>query len=150
MSNSSQQPPFTNNFDDFLKDFTINVSDLPQINVDSNYNYTGTMNDSYTTSWSGDTINTNTITLTSSAAQPTYTLSPLTTDQITILGGIDITSLNQNYSSWGATLEEWRDRFPDWYRVQDMCTKYPALDIALRNLRTIYDLVKSDYDAPKE
>jgi len=30
-----------------------------------------------------------------------------------------------------------------------MCKKYPGLEIALRNFRTVYTLVKDDYDNPK-
>ena len=59
-------------------------------------------------------------------------------DTITITGG-DF--------NWGAPAE-WVDSFPEWRRVEDMCTKYPALEIALRNFKTIYELVKDDYDNP--
>jgi hypothetical protein len=44
--------------------------------------------------------------------------------------------------------EEWVGTFPDWSRVEDMCKKYPALEIALRNFKTVYQLVKDDYDNP--
>jgi len=46
--------------------------------------------------------------------------------------------------------EEWIDSFPDWNRIQDMRKKYPSLEIAMRNLQTIYTLVKDDYDNPKD
>lgn len=42
--------------------------------------------------------------------------------------------------------EEWKDCFPDWDKVQDMCKQYPSLEIAMRNLKTIYNLIKDDYD----
>ncbi len=146
MSDSSQPKNSTINLDDLLKDLTININDQPSITLDTSFTYNNNMADYHYTSDSGDTI-----TLTGAAAQGSYNISPLTTDQITILNGIDISSLNQyTTSSWSLTMEEFKDRFPDWYRIKDMCTKYPALDIALRNLRTVYDLVKSDYDSPKE
>jgi hypothetical protein len=44
--------------------------------------------------------------------------------------------------------KEWVDCFPDWHRVEDMCKKYPGLEIAFRNFQTVYQLVKDDYDNP--
>jgi len=43
---------------------------------------------------------------------------------------------------------EWVDCFPEWHRVEDMCKKYPGLEIAFRNFQTVYQLVKDDYDNP--
>jgi len=69
------------------------------------------------------------------------TYTTLTSDTIT---------LNTDYQfSWGDA-QEFVDAFPDWQRVQDMCKKYPGLEIALRNFRTVYTLVKDDYDNPKD
>jgi len=80
-----------------------------------------------------------TITLTGGAAGSTYNI--LTSDTIT---------LNSEYNfNWGDA-QEWIDSFPDWQRVQDMCKKYPGLEIALRNFQTVYTLVKDDYDNPKD
>jgi hypothetical protein len=62
----------------------------------------------------------------------------------------DTITLNSEYQfNWGEA-EEWIDAFPDWRRVQDMCKKYPGLEIALRNFQTVYTLVKDDYDNPKD
>jgi hypothetical protein len=62
----------------------------------------------------------------------------------------DTITLNTDYQfNWGEA-EEFVDSFPDWQRVQDMCKKYPGLEIALRNFRTVYTLVKDDYDNPKD
>ena len=75
----------------------------------------------------------------------TYTIgtgiSTSTIDTIT-LNGIDAKQFNFNFP------EEWINAFPDWHRVNDMCEKYPGLEIALRNFETIYNLVKDDYDNP--
>ena len=62
----------------------------------------------------------------------------------------DTISINSDYNfNWGDA-EEFVDSFPDWQRIQDMCKKYPGLEIALRNFRTVYTLVKDDYDNPKD
>ena len=80
-------------------------------------------------------MNSASYTLTSSQASPVYTINTLN-DSITI-GATDW--------NWG---EEWVDKLPDWERLKDMRSHYPSLDIALRNLETIYKLVKDDYDNP--
>lgn len=73
---------------------------------------------------------------------------------ITLTGGssnsytINDTIVFDNFN-WGDA-QEFVDAFPDWQRVQDMCKKYPGLEIALRNFQTIYTLVKDDYDNPKD
>jgi len=87
----------------------------------------------------------------------TITLSPsissLTTGagSYTISSGINsisTISIDQSqFSSWNLP-EEWVGTFPEWNRVEDMCKKYPALEIALRNFKTVYQLVKDDYDNP--
>lgn len=82
------------------------------------------------------TMNAGTITLTgNTVAGPAYTIN--TSDTISV-GDFNI--------NWGG--EEWVDSFPDWSRISDMRSKYPSLDIAMRNLETIYKLVKDDYDNP--
>ena len=80
--------------------------------------------------------NMNTISITGGTGSA-YTI--LTSDTIT---------LNHQFN-W-TNSEEFVDSFPDWQRVQDMCEQYPGLEIALRNFRTVYTLVKDDYDNPKD
>jgi hypothetical protein len=41
--------------------------------------------------------------------------------------------------------EEWRTHFPDFNTVEHMAKEYPALEKALENFRTIYEMVKDDY-----
>ena len=65
----------------------------------------------------------------------------ITYDTITING------ITNNTFHWN-TPKEWVEAFPEWARVNDMCKQYPALEIALRNFQTIYQLVKDDYDNP--
>ena len=89
----------------------------------------------------------NSITYVSSPSSYTYTtggtitLPSITTAQISSLT-IDTSTFKIN------TPEEWVDQFPNWNRVEDMCKKYPALEIAFRNFKTVYQLVKDDYDNP--
>jgi hypothetical protein len=83
-----------------------------------------------------------TITLTGAvASQPVYTIGSTTSSY-----SINTDTITFN---WGDA-QEWVDSFPDWNRVQDMCKKYPGLEIALRNFKTVYTLVKDDYDNPKD
>lgn len=65
------------------------------------------------------------------------------------IGNNDIITLDELNTVWGST-NEFVDSFPDWDRVQNMCQKYPGLEIALRNFQTIYTLVKDDFDNAKD
>jgi len=130
MSNSSQQQ---NSYEKLINDAFITIgatgSDTFTIDLPS---------DTYISSNYIDT-NMNTISITNGGSSVTYTT--LASDTIT---------LNSDYQiSWGDSVE-FVDSFPDWQRVQDMCKQYPGLEIALRNLQTIYTLVKDDYDNPKD
>jgi hypothetical protein len=56
---------------------------------------------------------------------------------------IDINSFDTQYEiDFG---EEWRTHFPDFREVEKMCKEYPALEKALENFKTIYEMVKDDY-----
>jgi len=124
MSNSSQ--PATS-LDDLLKDLTIDLSDATTTTLTSS-----SIND-YSYSYDSNTMS-------------TITLSPSITS-VSAVGGtysIDSVSITSSFS----LPKEWIDCFPDWHRVEDMCKKYPGLEIALRNFQTVYELVKDDYDNP--
>ena len=123
MKNSSQQQ---NSLDDLLTD-TITI--------------TGTNDYSYiydTTSMSSITIGPITSV---GAAGSTYTIGSSASPSVSTV------SIDSSQFSWNLP-EEWVGTFPDWNRVDDMCKKYPALEIALRNFKTVYQLVKDDYDNP--
>ncbi len=124
MSNSSQ--PATS-LDDLLKDLTIDLSDATTTTLTSS-----SIND-YSYSYDSNTMS-------------TITLSPSITS-VSAVGGtysIDSVSITSSFS----LPKEWIDCFPDWHRVEDMCKKYPGLEIAFRNFQTVYELVKDDYDNP--
>jgi hypothetical protein len=107
-----------------------------------------------------DNTGTSTITYTEpSSYSYTYDSSSMSTITIGSVGGsytigsisavpaINTVSIDTSQFSWNLP-EEWVGTFPDWDRVEDMCKKYPALEIALRNFKTVYQLVKDDYDNP--
>ena len=126
MSNSSQQK---NSLDDLLTD-TITLDSTGT----STFTYTGPSDYSYTY----DSASMSTITLSPSIS--TYTIGAASPTISTV-------SIDTSESSWNMPVE-WVGTFPNWDRVEDMCKKYPALEIALRNFKTVYQLIKDDYDNP--
>ena len=130
MSNSSQQQNLSNNsLDDLFTTIGATGSDTFTITLPS---------DVYSSTYIDSSMNGNVYTIATSGGG-TYTT--IASDSIT---------LNTDYQfSWGDA-QEFVDAFPDWQRIQDMCEKYPGLEIALRNFRTVYTLVKDDYDNPKD
>jgi hypothetical protein len=129
MSNSSQQP---SSLDDLL------IETNETFTVDTNTgSYTITLPNDVFLSTGQVNTNMSTISIGGSAIGGGGYLN---SDTVTISGG--------NEFIWNMP-EEWVDAFPDWSRVQDMCKQYPGLEIALRNFRTVYTLVKDDYDNPK-
>lgn len=87
-----------------------------------------------------DSSNMNSYTISTGAVGSIYTIN--SSDTITF-------NSDEYQFNWGEATE-FVDAFPDWRRVQDMCKKYPGLEIALRNFQTVYTLVKDDYDTPKD
>ena len=110
----------------------MSTSSLPE-------DYSITLNDTIsidTSSWSSyNLIGANTVTITSGAAGSSYHIG--SSDTITL----DTSNI------WNSP-REWDNSFPEWDRIQEMCKHYPSLEIALRNFKVIYELVKDDYDNP--
>ena len=122
-------------------------------------NYSTISNDTITID-SYDTIDISSITGNSITyvTAPSYTYSPSMNSGLTVGGTITypsistvqigaITSVDTSAFTFNIP-EEWVGTFPAWDRVDNMCKKYPALEIALRNFKTVYQLVKDDYDNP--
>ena len=122
-------------------------------------NYSTISNDTITID-SYDTIDISSITGNSITyvTAPSYTYSPSMNSGLTVGGTITypsistvqigaITSIDTSAFTFNIP-EEWVGTFPAWDRVDNMCKKYPALEIALRNFKTVYQLVKDDYDNP--
>lgn len=132
MSNSSQQTTLS---DDLLNDTLTTIGGL---GTDT---FTITLPSDLYTSSSYINAGMGNITIASGGVGATgSTFSTFNGSTITLTGG------TETYS-WMNPVE-WADSFPDWNRVQEMCKQYPGLEIALRNFRTIYELVKDDYDNP--
>ena len=67
----------------------------------------------------------------------------------TAMGGTyTIGNLNASTFSWKN--EEFVDCMPDINRIENMCKEYPGLAIAFDKFKTTYNIVKDDYDNPKD
>ena len=129
MSTSSAQTISSITLDDILTDPITFSSGNDTITIDPNYSY------QYNTS--------NTISSISGAAS-TYTISGPGTFQSNTISSINI-------SDFKVTLpEEWVNCFPDFDRIEKMCKEYPGLKIAYEQFKTVYALVRDDYDTPKD
>ena len=125
MSNSSQQQT---SLDDLLKDITIDLSEPTTTVIGSMSDY----------SYSSDSTTMSTITI-----SPQYNFNTSFANSSVNTISIDSSSLFTYNMP-----KEWIDCFPEWRKVEDMCKKYPGLEIAFRNFQTVYQLVKDDYDNP--
>ena len=133
MSDKSKREVIDNILQDSITSFGYSDSDTYTITIDPN---------SYTSS---NLTYSDNITITS---QPYNSMHSNSTVSMPTTYTIGTDSAGFNDIHWGQQ-EEWVNSFPDWLRVEDMCKKYPGLEIALRNFRTVYTLVKDDYDNPK-
>ena len=67
----------------------------------------------------------------------------------TAMGGT-YTIGNVNASTFSWKNEEFVDCMPDINRIEKMCKEYPGLAIAFDKFKTTYNIVKDDYDNPKD
>ena len=67
----------------------------------------------------------------------------------TAMGGT-YTIGNVNASTFSWKNQEFIDAFPDYNRIEKMCKEYPGLAIAFKKFKTVYNLVKDDYDTPED
>ena len=67
----------------------------------------------------------------------------------TAMGGT-YTIDNVNASTFSWKNEEFVDCMPDINRIENMCKEYPGLAIAFEKFKTTYNIVKDDYDNPKD
>lgn len=125
---------------------TSSAQDISSITFDSLD--TITLNSSITSSpW--DTCGSYTIS-TSSIPTTTYsytsgaTVGGLSAAQICSISTLSVSDIKINWP------EEWVNCFPEWGRIEKMCEEYPGLRIAFEKFKTVYTLVKDDYDTPKD
>ena len=76
-----------------------------------------------------------------SGSSGTYTIDSSAT--------VSLNDINTSTFTWKMP-EEFVDAFPDYERVQRMCNQYPGLKIAYEKFATTYNIVKDDYDHPKD
>jgi hypothetical protein len=94
-----------------------------------------TLDDTYgatTTYWAGDSI---TDVVYSDSADGTFTIDASTMDGINISDYIDRTFANNSIEP---------------SEVERMCNEYPALEKVWRNFKSVYDMVKQDYEGKKK
>jgi hypothetical protein len=63
------------------------------------------------------------------------------------VGSIGTITLTDSLSNVNWTVTEWENCFPDFNKVNEMCETYPGLKIAYEKFKTVYKLVKDDYDS---
>ena len=65
-------------------------------------------------------------------------------------GSAGYTIGNVNASTFSWKNQEFVDAFPDYNRIEKMCKEYPGLAIAFEKFKTVYKLVKDDYDTTED
>jgi len=87
--------------------------------------------------WTGDSID---ITIVdSNTSDFTLDMSSLTSDSID-LSNLDLISSTYNYADLRINPDE----------VERMCKEYPALEKVWQNFKSVYDMVKQDYEGKKK
>jgi hypothetical protein len=117
---------------------TINISELGLENIMEDDTITINLNDTYgttTTYWAGDSV-TDVVYSGSNDGTFTIDINDLTTDTIDIgdwklSGDFGAISINP-------------------HEVEKMCKEYPGLEKAWRNFKSVYDMVKQDYEGKKK
>lgn len=129
MSTSSAHDTSSITLDDILND-TITITSSPTVTWDSSASYTIATSAMPTTSYS----------LSSGGMISNFSSSHINT----------ISSIDTSHSFTINLPEEWVNCLPDFYRIEKMCKEYPGLAIAFEKFKTVYKLVKDDYDTPKD
>jgi hypothetical protein len=113
------------------------MEDDDKIIIDLNNTYGTT-----TTYWAGDSVSDIVISDVSDGSF-TISLDDLTTDTIDI-SNLNSITVNTDYS-WA-----YEDTRIDVLEVERMCKEYPGLEKAYRNFKSVYDMVKQDYEGKKK
>ena len=123
MTQSKKDDTFTIDISDLKLDDILDTTGDITINLDD-YNMGTT-----TTHWAGDSITD--ITFDTSTSDGTFTIDTNTVDTIDI--GWIYNNMNIDPSE-----------------VERMCKEYPALEKVWRNFKSVYDMVKQDYEGKKK
>ena len=107
-----------------LTDYTTDTIDLGNIDGLT----VGGVSNSATTIWAGDSVTD--ITFDSSTSDGTFTIDTNTMDTV---------GLDWIYERHSLSISE----------VESMCKEYPALEKVWRNFKSVYDMVKQDYEGKK-
>ena len=107
-----------------LTDYTTDTIDLGNIDGLT----VGGVSNSATTYWAGDSVTD--ITFDSSTNDGTFTIDTSTMDTV---------GLDWIYERHSLSISE----------VESMCKEYPALEKVWRNFKSVYDMVKQDYEGKK-
>ena len=113
-------------------EFTINLDELGLSDLLSDDTITINLDDTYgttTTYWAGDSVTDITI---DGVSDGTFTIDTSTLD--TTVG------LDWIYERHSLSISE----------VEKMCNEYPALEKTWRNFKSMYDMVKQDYQGKKD
>ena len=111
---------------------TINIEELDLSGIMEDDTITINLDDTYgttTTYWAGDSITDITI---DGANDGTFTIDTSTLD--------DGVGLDWIYERYSLSISE----------VEKMCNEYPALEKTWRNFKSMYDMVKQDYQGKKD
>ena len=113
-------------------EFTINLDELGLSDLLSDDTITINLDDTYgttTTYWAGDSVTDITI---DGVSDGTFTIDTSTLD--------DGVGLDWIYERHSLSISE----------VEKMCNEYPALEKVWRNFKSVYDMVKQDYQGKKD
>jgi hypothetical protein len=88
---------------------------------------------------------------TSMSSSSTVTIGGINSAKMTISsnGNVGIGSMSSAEYTWKIP-QEFVDAFPAYDRIEKMCKEYPGLAIAFEKFKTVYNLVKDDYDTPED
>ena len=86
--------------------------------------------------------------ITVNGSTSSYTISGSGSAGTAMGGTYTIGDINASTFSWKN--QEFVDCMPDINRIETMCKEYPGLAIAFDKFKTTYNLVKDDYDHPKD
>jgi hypothetical protein len=132
MTQSKKSDEYTIILDELAKGIADDIDN--QITIDLNNTYGTT-----TTYWAGDSVSDIVI---SDVSDGSFTIS--LDDVTTGISNLDGIKLTSDYS-WA-----YEDTRINIIEIESMCKEYPALEKVWRNFKSVYDMVKQDYEGKRE